>query len=118
MLSSQTAQNIDLATEIEALGRSPSYRERGHTARTLVRKATSRVVLLGLRAGARLDEHKTAHSILVQTLSGHVQLRLPSGTEDVPAHSMLFVAAGVPHDLVALEDSMVLVTINWHGLVP
>jgi quercetin dioxygenase-like cupin family protein len=104
---------INLAAEIAALEHEPSYRESGHAAKTVVRNADTRVVLFALRAGAHLPEHKTNHGVIVHTLAGHVQIHLPAGPVEVAARSLLVLGAGVPHDVLAKEDSAVLLTIIW-----
>jgi len=108
------AQRFELASEAVALEASPAWREVGHTAKTLLRKDDTRVVLIALRAGARMIEHKTDHSITVQVLSGRVQLATPRAPIELAPLGLAFLDAGVPHDLVAFEDSRVLLTINWH----
>lgn len=109
------ALRFDLAAEAAALRETDAWREGRHTAKTLVRETDSRVVLIALPAGAQLLEHKTDHSIIVQVLTGRVQLATPQERIELEPLGMLFLEASVPHDLVAHEDSTVLLTINWNG---
>lgn len=107
------ALRIDLAEEAATLARFVASSGVGYSAKTLVRTADSRVVLIAMRAGARIHEHATDHTIAVQTIAGHVQLDLRTETADLPANTMLVLDAGVRHDVVAKEDSTVLLTIHW-----
>jgi quercetin dioxygenase-like cupin family protein len=107
------AQRFDLAAEAAALEATPAWREVGHTAKTLLRRNDTRVVLIALRAGARMLEHRTDHSITIQVLAGRVQIATPLAPLELAPASMAFLDAGVPHDVVAHEDSRVLLTIHW-----
>lgn len=105
--------SFDLAAEADALRREEPWRAGGHNARTLIKHADLRIVLIVLRAGARLHEHKTDNRISVQTLSGHVRLHLPNEAIDLPAGRMLVLDKAIPHDVVADEDSAILLTMSW-----
>ena len=63
----------------------------------------------------RMHEHKTAARISVQTLTGHIRLRLPDRTVELPAGQLLVLDQCVPHDVEAEEDSAFLLTLSWHG---
>lgn len=104
--------SFDLAAEAEALRRE-ARGSGGHGARTLVKDAGLRIVLLVLEAGARIHEHKTDHRISVQTLSGRVGLQLPGEAIDLPAGKLLVLDEGIAHDVVAREDSVVLLSMSW-----
>lgn len=108
-----TSARFRLEEEAETLRQNSALREAGFASKTLVRRADARVVLIVLEPGARLHEHKTEHSVLVQTLRGRVQLHLPRETIELKGGELLALDAGVPHDLAALEASQVLLTIGW-----
>lgn len=106
---------LDLAAEAAELAATPAWRDVGHTAKTLVRNDDTRIVLIALRAGARMIEHQTDSSIQVQVLTGRVQLHTPHGRIELAPQELLFLDEDVPHDVVAREDSSVLLTINWRA---
>lgn len=105
--------NFDLYAEADALRREAPWHQGGHCARTLIKHPDLRIVLIVMRAGARLHEHKTDNRISVQTLTGHVQLNLPNGVIDLRAGHLLVLDKGVAHDVVAQEDSTVLLSMTW-----
>lgn len=109
---------FDLAAEAEALRRSPLWRHRGHDARTLVKLADLRLVLIALRAGARLHEHSTCRRVSLQVLTGRVQLHLAAQTVEVRAGAVAVLDELVRHDLVADEDSVVLLTLSGGAEAP
>jgi quercetin dioxygenase-like cupin family protein len=103
---------FDLAREIEELHREPEWAS-GQNARTLVKYDDLRVVLTALKADARIPEHRTEGRISIQTLRGHLQVRAEGRTFDLPAGSLLALDRGLAHDVHALEDSVMLLTIAW-----
>ena len=107
---------FDLASEAAGLRASPGWAQHGRAAKTLLRTPDVRVLLLALRANTVIPEHATNHTVLVQVIAGHVQLATPTtGATELVAPAMLFLPANVAHDLVAYDDSLVLVTLDWHG---
>ena len=87
----------------------------GHRARTLVKDAELRVVLVALAAGARLAEHHAPGRITIQTLSGHLIVRAAGEAVTLPAGHLLTLARTVPHEVEAREASVFLLTIAWSG---
>lgn len=102
------------AIESEMRGE-PAYEREGHTARTLVREPDLRVVLVVMRAGARIAEHRANDTASVHTVRGHVRLQLPDSVADLPAGQVLVLERGLRHDVVAITESAFLLTLAWHG---
>jgi hypothetical protein len=44
-----------------------------------------------------------------------VRLHLGERTVDLPAGNLLALEKDIPHDLEAIEESTVLLTISWQG---
>lgn len=106
---------LDLAREIEELRQAEPWRTGRHHAKTLVKYPDLRVVLMSLRQGATLGEHKTRGRLSIHTLEGHVLLKLGSQVVDLPAGCLLGLGPSVPHDVEAVEQSVILLTIAWPG---
>lgn len=110
----ESFMEFDLPGEIHRLKAETTW-STGQNAKTLVKYEDLRVVLMALQAKARLPEHKTEGRISVHVLSGHVQLRASGRTFDLRAGGLLALDQGIPHDLEALDESAVLLTIAWPG---
>jgi quercetin dioxygenase-like cupin family protein len=108
-----TARTMIFDLNLKSRSLSAEPHQVGHTADTIVKYPDLRIVLITMRAGAQLKEHRTAGSISVQTLSGHIALRTPDGIEDLPVGQLLTVAGDVPHSVDAIDDSTFLLTIAW-----
>jgi quercetin dioxygenase-like cupin family protein len=74
-----------------------------------------RVVLTVLKARAALPSHQAEGRISIQTVAGHVQVRAQGRTFDMPIGTLLALDQSIPHDVEALEDSAILLTIAWPG---
>ena len=106
----------DLLQELQNLHKEDAWLHgTGPTSKTLVKHPDLRIVLLTMRAKMSVHEHKTAARISVQTISGHIRLRLPDRTVELPAGQLLVLDQCVPHDVEAEEDSAFLLTLSWHG---
>jgi hypothetical protein len=70
---------FDLARELEQLHNEPDWKA-GHNARTLVKHDDVRVVLIALKAQARIPEHKTDGRISIQTVQGGRSTWRPAGS--------------------------------------
>jgi len=106
------ALRVDLTAEAAALRATELWRSRGHVAKTLIKYADLRVVLMVFRAGARLHEHVAEERIALQTVSGHVRLTSPAGTFDLPSGHLLTLDHAVPHDVEAIDESTLLLFLS------
>jgi quercetin dioxygenase-like cupin family protein len=106
---------FDLASIDAEMRREDAYEREGHTARTLVREQDLRIVLVVMKAGARIAEHRATDTASVHTLSGHVRLQLPDKAADLPAGRLLVLERGLRHDVEAVAESAFLLTLGWQA---
>ena len=105
---------FDIASELEELRREPAWQS-GQNAKTLVKFDDLRIVLMSLQARSRIPGHQTEGRISIHAVAGHIQVRAQGRTFDLPSGRLLALDRGLPHDVEALEDSAVLLTIAWPG---
>src|SRR6185369_6909074 len=79
-----TALVFDLAAEAAALKQEAPWQAHGHNAKTLIKHPDFRVVLIALKAGARMPEHQTDQCVTLQTLDGRLRVRLRGDVVEVP----------------------------------
>jgi len=103
--------SFDLLREQELLRQEESYRSGDRNAKTLVKEHGLSVVLTVMRSGARLQEHKTASPLSVQTLAGHIRLHALQDTIDLPIGHVVMLNGSISHDVEAVEESAFLLTI-------
>ena len=102
---------VDLEREMRHLREEDTWRT-GRNSKTLVKYADFRVVLMMLGAGARIEEHQAPGRLSIQTLAGRINVRASGRTFDLPAGSLLTLDRGTVHDLSALVESGILLTIT------
>lgn len=103
---------FDIARELQQLHREAGWNS-GQNAKTLVKYNGLRVVLVALKTRSRIPEHHTEGQISIQTVVGHIQVRAQGRTFELRAGGLLALDQGVPHDVEALEESALLLTIAW-----
>ena len=103
---------FDLLEEVERLRRS-TPRGHGHGAFTLARYPDLRIVLMTLWSGARIQEHATAGRVSIQCIDGRVRMRVSGAEVELAPGQLITIDREIPHDIVAVGDSSVLLTIAW-----
>ena len=103
---------LDLPAELIRLHDESTW-STGQNAKTLIKYDTLRVVLVALEAGKSLEEHRTEGRISVQVLSGHLEIKAAGRTFSLRAGGLLALDKNQRHDVLALEESAVLLTIAW-----
>ena len=78
---------------------------------TLIKTNDVEVVRLVLARGKVIAQHRAPGEITVQCLEGRVELTAMGRQQELAAGQMLFLSAGAPHSVLALDDSTVLLTI-------
>ena len=108
---------FDLAAEIEQLNNEEHWLKDGRISKTLVKHSDFRIVLMFMKAGTLMQEHKTDARISIHALSGRLLIKLDEQTVDLPAGHLLVLEKGLSHDVKALEESVFLLSISWpHGV--
>ena len=104
---------FDLASIDREMRQGDAYAGEGHTARTLVREPDLRIVLIVMKAGARIAEHHADQTASFQTLTGQLRLHVQDRVVELPAGRLLVLERGLAHDVEAALDSAFLLTIGW-----
>lgn len=104
---------LDLHEELAQLERERASTGAVQTAKTLVKHPTLRLVLIAIGDGGRIPEHETAGRITIQTLSGHVRTHAAGRVFDMPAGRVVALDRSIRHELEAIGDSAVVLTIAW-----
>ena len=104
---------IDLKRELQQLRREDSWqRETGRSSKTLAKYPDFRIVLILMKSGTRMRQHRADGRVSIQQLEGQVCVHLADRKVNVSA-GHLVLDCGVLHDVEALEESAFLLTISW-----
>ena len=105
---------IDLEREVEQLRQEDSWqRETGRSSKTLEKYPDFIIVLILMNSGTRMRQHKAEGRISIQQLKGQVCIHLDHRKVKMSAGHLLVLDCGVLHDVEALEESALLLTISW-----
>jgi quercetin dioxygenase-like cupin family protein len=101
---------LRLADEIARLKSAPDWQSKDRHAASLIKDAALNILLMVLKKGATLHEHRTKGPIAVQVVSGSI--RFSAGAQRVlSAGEMVGLDRNVAHSVEALEESaMILIT--------
>ncbi len=66
------------------------------------------VVLLALKAGQKLAEHLAPTELMVNVIDGSIQFTMIDKPHTINAGNFILIGEGVPHSVVALADSKVM----------
>ena len=108
---------FDLAAEIEQLHGTEHWLKDGRISKTLVKHADFRIVLMLMKAGTLMQEHKADARLSIHALSGRLLIKLEARTVELAAGHLLVLEKALSHDVHALEESAFLLSISWpHGV--
>jgi quercetin dioxygenase-like cupin family protein len=114
--------SFSLPTEVEQLRQQPSYANSEPSGIVLVRQPDLRIVLMALRAGARLQEHKASGPISIQVIEGQLRVSLSADSFALGAGQLLALDSDCQHSVEATENCAFLLTIGrttyWHDYDP
>ena len=103
---------FELRTELKGLREQKTYAQGKPSGKTLVKEPDLRIVLMALKAGGRMEDHRASGPISVQGIEGRFRLRLPSGDMELTAGELVSLEPGIPHEVFAVEDAAFLLTIG------
>jgi hypothetical protein len=82
--------HIDLERELQQLRQEDSWqRETGRSSKTLAKYPDFRIVLIMMKGGTRMRQHRAEGRISIQELKGRVRIHLADRTVDVSAGHLL-----------------------------
>jgi len=105
---------IDFERELRQLRLEDSWqRESGRSSKTLAKYPDFRIVLILMKSGTRMRQHRAEGRISIQQLKGEVRVHLAARKVTLSTGHLLVLDCGVLHDVEALEESALLLTISW-----
>lgn len=100
--------SLKIVDEVARLKAKPEWRSLDRLAVSLVKDDALNILLMVLRKGARLAEHRTKGPIAVHVLSGTVRFSTESESAELASGSIAALDRDVAHELEALDESSLL----------
>ena len=103
---------IDLGSSLEALRREPQDSAKKHRQISIFHKGPLRIVLFAFDTGGSLPSHRAPGAVVVHTLRGRIQVKTLHESYELATGQMLMLDPEVVHDVVAQEESDMLLTVT------
>lgn len=101
---------VSLADEMRVI-REELEKSTTRVARTLIKDGAVRVVVIGIRPGGALAEHKAEGPITIQVLEGSLELEAEGKRTPLGVGMLLHLGGGVPHAVRSAQGAFFLLTI-------
>jgi len=105
-------QEFTLDAVAARLRKEPQAGEAGHRQQTLYRRGRMSVAMFVFDRLTRLAPHRINGVALIQVLKGRLQVMADGHAHNLDAGRLLVLAPGVEHDVVAQQESEMLLTIH------
>jgi quercetin dioxygenase-like cupin family protein len=112
---SEPMMTFDLQPALQQLRGDDSYHRSGRLGRTLARSGRLRIVLVALNEGVEVGTHQAESPMTIQVLDGRIGFRVAGENHELSAGQVLFFGPGEAHDIRALQESALLLTISAIG---
>jgi quercetin dioxygenase-like cupin family protein len=103
---------FDLDAVAARLKHEPRAGEAGRRQQTLYKRGPVSVSLFVFDRLTRLAAHRAKGVVTIHVLAGRLQVTAESQTYDLRPGGLLVLAPGVEHDVAALDESHMLLTVN------
>ena len=103
---------IDLPAIIEQIRQEPSWKDSDRNAITVFKTDGMRIVLIALHAGAEMVKHTANGMISVQVLEGQIQFNTDLKSSEINKGQMLTLHERIPHSVIALKETVFLLTLT------
>ena len=103
---------FDLAAVAARLGQELEAGEAGHRQEMLYKNGPTSMSLFLFGHLSRLPPHRTKGVVIIQVLKGHLRVMAEGQSHDLRAGSVLILAKGIQHDVVAQQESEMLLTVS------
>ena len=105
-----SVQLLDLEREFARLPEESSPGQ-GHMQKTLYRRGNCTTAIFEFEKGASIREHIVEGEAIIHLLSGHITVHAPDDEFQLNAGSMLCLASGVAHDVMATARSRMVLHV-------
>jgi len=106
---------FDLEPQVRELRADESYRRTGRLGRTLARSGRLRLVLVALNDDIEIGTHQADSPMTLQLVQGRLGFRINGESHELRQGQVLFFGPGDAHDIRALEESALLLTLSAVG---
>lgn len=103
--------HIRIKEHLDRLKKESTWRTSDRSAVTLTKGPALRVVLLTMKKGATLREHRACGPVTIQAVSGLLRLSVGGQTLDLGPAEVAILESAIDHEVEALKESALLLTL-------
>ncbi len=103
---------INLQSYIKQLKAEEAWQKNDRNAITVFKTEGVTVVVVAMHANAEISNNVVNGILTLQVLEGNVEVAVNETTENISQRQMLAIERAVSHNIRAMEDSFLLLTIN------
>ncbi len=107
-----TLVTIDLPLFIKRIKQESTWKDSDRNAVTVFKTNGMRLVLVALHAGAELKTHTVDGIISVQVIDGKMKFNADNRSVELNTGQMLALHKGIPHSVLAIEETIFLLTLT------
>ena len=98
--------------KIESFNENLDFNDDKIVTKVLLESSFSKEIRILLKEGQIMKEHKAPFPILIHLLDGEIDFGAEGSTHLLKRGDIVTLAGNVPHDLTALKDSIVRLTLS------
>jgi quercetin dioxygenase-like cupin family protein len=80
--------------------------------KVLINNPSTKEIRIIFRRGQEMKQHQTNFPIVVEIVRGAIDFGVAESRHQLGQGSLLTLAANIPHDLIAIDDSIVRLTLH------
>jgi len=103
--------------KIESFNENLDFNDNRIVTKVLLESSFSKEIRILLKQGQIMKEHKAPFPIIIHILDGEIDLGAEGSIHPLKKGDIITLAANIPHDLAALKDSIVRLTLSKHDKV-
>lgn len=98
--------------EIKSFYTGISFDDNKVNTRVILETSHSREIRILMKQGQKMKEHKAPYPIIVHVLKGKIEFGINGKSHLMGEGSIIDLESNVPHDLNALEDSIIRLSLS------
>jgi len=102
---------FDLPALLEKIKSETDWLKHERNSMTLHKSPGLRIILVAMHEGTSIPGHTAAYPFSLQVVAGSIRFTAGKNTATLRCGELLTLHAGIPHDLVALEQAAFLLTL-------
>ncbi|OIQ18094.1 MAG: cupin [Flavobacterium sp. MedPE-SWcel] len=88
------------------------FSEKKPIIKVLFETSFTKEIRIAMQKGTLMREHKTSYPIVVEVVEGNIDFGVENETLNLKRGSLIALDGNVPHDLKAIEDSIIRLTLT------